>query len=137
MEKWILEKYPKNNYPFPENGGFVTNNGVVVRTKSEVFIANLLEEYNVPYRYEMLKKISNKTTYPDFIIKNPFTAKIILWEHFGALHLEEYELIMNDKMKRYQDDGYILDDTVIYTFQFHINQLERIRKLINEVIELE
>ena len=133
MEKWLQEDYDKNLYRM-EDLKFSSNNGIKLRSKSEVFIANQLESYHLPYRYDTAIKLGSKTIYTDFIIKNPYTGKIILWEHFGALHLADYERQMNDKMDLYLKAGYIPFETIIYTFESDSKNPKRLKYLIETVI---
>ena len=131
--KWQNEKYEQNNYQV-EKRIYHTKNGVAVRSKSEVIIANMLEDYQIPYRYEPLFKMDYKNKYPDFVIKNPFTNKTIIWEHFGALNQEGYEQSMNEKMNWFLNNGYRIGDNLIYTFEFHITTPARVKDLIENVI---
>ena len=133
MQKWLAEDYETNSYR-KESLKFSSNNGIKLRSKSEVFIANQLESYHIPYRYDTAIKLGNRLIYPDFTIKSPYTGKIILWEHFGALHLAEYEKKMNDKMDLYLKSGYIPFETIIYTFESDAKKPERLKYLIENVI---
>ena len=132
IEPWLAEPYEK--HPYPPEEGYTTKNGVRVRTKSEFFIATQLENYQIPYRYEEALMMRGKKEYPDFTIKNPFTGKTIIWEHFGALHLSDYEKRMNDKMESYLMRGYVQNDTIIYTFEFQVKKDNRLQKIIEEFI---
>jgi len=119
IEKW--QNQPPTLNPYPQEGNsYTSKKGVTFRSKSEYLIASLLEEYGLPYKYEEALKIGSKTFYPDFIIKNPYTGKSFLWEHFGALHQQGYEQKMYDKMRGYYKHGYRPFDTLIYTFDFDL-----------------
>lgn len=133
IKDWLKQPYTKNPY-LPENRKYVSNNGITLRSKSELIIANLLENHNIPYRYDAEVKLANKKIYPDFIIKKPFTGEIILWEHFGALHQSDYEKKMTDKMNLYVKNGYIPFETIIYTFEFDIQNVQRLKDLIKSMI---
>ena len=133
VTKWSESDYQKHPYP-PEDGYHVTKNGVKVRSKSELLIATELENQNIPYRYEAVRMVENKKKYPDFTICNPFNGKIILWEHFGALHLPDYEKKMNEKMDAYLRNSYVPNDTLVYTFEFQVRNAKRVQELIEEVI---
>lgn len=50
-ERWQKQLYRKTK-KYEENQKLTTDNGELVRSKSEVIIANLLKSNNVPYRYE-------------------------------------------------------------------------------------
>lgn len=133
MEKWLVAPDQTKAYR-PEDLKYTSNNGVKLRTKSEVFIANQLESYNIFYRYEIKIKLEHGNAFPDFAIINPYTGKVILWEHFGGLHLPEYEKRMNEKMANYLKRGYIPFETIIYTFESDSSNPERLKYLIENII---
>ena len=134
VKPFLEKEYPKNDL-YLENLIYQTKQGIPVRSKSELMIANILEEYQIPYRYEIPFKVGNKTQYPDFVIKNPFTGANFIWEHFGALNKEEYENRMNQKMRHYLTNGYAPFQNLIYTFEFDLfNNCQRIHDLINQII---
>ena len=133
VTKWSAADYQKHPYP-PEDGYHITKNGVKVRSKSELLIATELESQNIPYRYEAVRMVENKKEYPDFTICNPFNGKIILWEHFGALQIPDYEKKMNEKMDAYLRNNYVPNDTLIYTFEFQVRNAGRVQELIENVI---
>lgn len=133
VEPWLEEPHQKNPYP-TEDGNYLSKNGVAVRSKSEALIANLLEEYEIPYHYDVRLTLGAKTIYPDFIIKNPFNGKTIIWEHYGALNQPEYEQKMINKMLLYHAQGYIPFETLIYTFEFDVKVPHRLKDLIEQII---
>lgn len=129
VHQWLKQLEIKNTYPFSEV--YYSNNKTKLRSKSELIIANALEELKIPYRYENRLILNNKKVYPDFIVKNPFTNKTIIWEHFGALDKPGYERSMNEKMKAYLEHGFTPFDNLIYTFESDLN---RIKDIINKII---
>lgn len=135
VAKWLALPHKKNPYPMGDLT-YRTNNGVLVRSKSDLFIANLLEEYGIPYLYEVALTLGGQTRYPDFIIMHPITGEIIIWEHFGALHKPEYERKMTEKMTLYLKHGYVPFETLFYTFEFDIGSPERLRNLVKQLMQL-
>lgn len=78
-----------------------TLKGDMVRSKSEVIIANLLYDNNIDYEYE--KKLfydNNKWIEPDFTIKLGENNEIY-WEHLGMLGLETYDERWSEKLNIY------------------------------------
>ena len=71
---------------------YSTTKGDLVRSKSEVIIANLLYQYGIDYEYESkLKYDQDKPAIePDFTIILSNGEKIY-WEHLGMLGLEGYD----------------------------------------------
>lgn len=131
VDEFLTKAYPKNIYPDQKN--YQSNNGTTVRSKSEVLIANILEDHNIPYRYEIPLKMGTHQKYPDFTIMHPFTGEIIIWEHFGALNQPGYEEKMNEKMRLYLKNNYLPFKNLIYTFEFDLSP-KRLKNIIEEII---
>jgi len=132
-DDWAAEPYEKNPYR-PEDLIYFSNNGTPVRSKSEMLIANHLESYDIPYRYDAVITLGNQKKYPDFTIKKPSNGKLILWEHFGALNQPNYVQRMNEKTALYIKHGYIPSETLIYTFEADIRSTRRLQDLIEAII---
>ena len=63
--------------------------GDMLRSKSEVIIANQLHERNIPFRYEQPLFAGDGTLrLPDFTVT--WKGKTLFWEHLGMLDLTEY-----------------------------------------------
>jgi hypothetical protein len=63
--------------------------GDMLRSKSEVIIANLLHDRNVPFKYEQPLFAGDGTIrLPDFTIA--WAGRTLYWEHLGRLDLTEY-----------------------------------------------
>ena len=63
--------------------------GNMVRSKSELVIANLLHDRNIPFQYEVLLKARDGTIYlPDFTIT--WKGETWYWEHWGMIS-ESYQ----------------------------------------------
>lgn len=77
-----------------------TTKGDLVRSKSEVIIANLLHQYGIKYEYEKKLKYKNKWIEPDFtiILDN---GDEYYWEHLGMLGLESYDNRWVEKQEIY------------------------------------
>jgi len=133
VEEFLAKEYPTNTYK-SENKSYHSNSGIPLRSKSELIIANELEAYDIPYRYEYPIKMGTQIKYPDFTVMNPYTGKYIIWEHFGAFHKEGYEANMTQKMKAYLARGYKPFETIIYTFEFDTQTPGRIKELIETII---
>ena len=62
----------------------------MVRSKSEVIIANKLANKGVEYAYERPLTIAGVTKYPDFTIEDMESGVTFFWEHCGMLHVPSY-----------------------------------------------
>jgi len=130
---WITAKSKPNNL-YTKDLKYPTKNHNLVRSKSELIIANHLENQKIPSLYEHPLKIKNKTIYPDFTIICPYTSELKIWEHFGLLNDPLYEKQMKDKIVLYHQLGFKLFKNIIYTFESDISDPDRIQKLIEEII---
>ena len=97
---WSRAPY-KTNPAYPEKLKFKTVSGHIVRSKSESIIAMLLFQNRIPFRYECILQLNQKTLYPDFTIRHPKTGKIYYWEHFGMIDKPEYRNNMLSTLNTY------------------------------------
>lgn len=128
-----LEKPYKTNTLFPENAIYPYN-GINFRSMAERTIAQQLDHYQLLYQYEPTFNIGSKQISPDFFIKNAFSNKDIIWEHYGAFNHEKYADAMNDKMDTYIKLGFTPSKNLIATYQYHIRNTDRLRELIEQII---
>ncbi len=78
--------------------------GLLVRSKSEAFIADWLFEHRIPFRYEQVLRVGDHVFCPDFTILLP-DGRLIYWEHFGALGKSGYLLDTQKKLANYLEAG--------------------------------
>ena len=95
--------------------GYETQRGEIVRSKSEVIIADALFFAKIPYHYEKPLKVGNRTVYPDFTVLNVKTRKEYYWEHLGLLDDEDYLNSFLVKMDSYQKNGVRSGEKLILT----------------------
>jgi len=88
-----------------------TENGIWVRSKSEVIIANILYRSKMDFKYEE-KLYYSETQWkePDFTIRH--NGKIWYWEHLGLLGDEQYNNDWQDKKQIYKNLG-IFEQVII------------------------
>ena len=133
IEGWLAANYKKNTIN-QEQAEYNSSNDIEFRSLAERTIAEILAEYGLPYFYDVVIRIGGREVSPDFIIKNPFTGETYIWEHFGAFNQEGYEASMNNKMNRYMNNGLIPNENLISTYKYHIQNTQRIRDLIEQII---
>ncbi len=80
-----------------------TQGGVLVRSKSELVIAEMLESIKIPYQYEEEIHYGGYQFCPDFTVVRPRDGKVIFWEHFGMTYDREYLKKMDLKLDRYRN----------------------------------
>ena len=87
---------------FEENLIHRTARGEMVRSKSEVIIADRLADLDVEYTYERPLTIEGVTKYPDFTIEDMETGITFYWEHCGMLHVPNYRKRWEEKLAWYE-----------------------------------
>jgi len=134
VSAWAAAEY-ETNPEYLEHKKFHTKKGDLVRSKSEVFIADELFMHKIPYHYE--EKLDLKAYgiyYPDFTICHPRSEKIIFWEHFGLMDNEEYIHKAYRKLDVYTMNGIVPTMNLIVTFETRENPLDpgMIEKVISD-----
>ncbi len=128
---WANEPYEKSTM-WPDGLKHKSQNGVLLRSKSEAMIASQLEFNNIPYRYEQRLEMPDQFFYPDFTILNPDDNQIIYWEHFGMMDDEDYGKSVTSKLDTYQNAGILQGDNLITTFETRRKPLDahKVRRII-------
>ena len=133
VDKWL--KMPYEGLSFSnEAPDFITKRGERVRSKSELIIANILNEEGIPYKYEcpiMLKGYG--TAYPDFTLLNLHTRREDYWEHFGMMDNPKYAVDAIRKLNCYESNGYKPGFNMIVTYETGDCQLNL--RLVNMYID--
>jgi len=86
---------------FDLNKIYTTQKGDLVRSKSEIIIANMLYTSNIKYEYEKEVFIDNNKLLPDFTIE--LDGQIYYWEHLGLIGVENYDKHWIKKKKIYDN----------------------------------
>lgn len=130
---WMNGQY-KCNPSHPENLIHKTMQGHLVRSKSEVIIANTLYMNQIPYRYENQLEIKGVILYPDFTILHPKTNNLCYWEHFGMMENETYRENAYNKLKLYGQNGIIPSINLITTFETKSHPIDsgKIQQIVKE-----
>lgn len=119
IRRWRTENYePYDGYI--ENLRYETERGEMVRSKSEVIIADILYRYKnkIDYKYErpltLMSNGNNIVIYPDFTILNLSNGRICYWEHAGRMDDAKYA---DDFVKKYnlylENDMYPGKDLIV------------------------
>ena len=97
--------------PIEINGRFLeaglihcTRNGLAVRSKSEVVIADLLHSKGIEFTYEQpLRFDDGSWRSPDFTIEDDTTGRTFYWEHLGMLQRPSYLRRWKQKLEWYRE----------------------------------
>jgi len=82
-----------------------TARGEMVRSKSEVIVADHLASKGIEYAYEEPLTIDGVTKYPDFTVEDIESGSTFYWEHCGMLHVPTYRRRWEEKLDWYKAHG--------------------------------
>lgn len=101
----------------PEELNIRTNDGNMVRSKSEAMIYNYLLSMGVTFAYELPMKVGGRYCSPDFTLLSEIDYKTeIIIEHQGMLSNQHYRNRFNEKLYNYYCNGFVQGINVFYTF---------------------
>lgn len=134
-EIWMNEEFVSNSFR-PEEKKYETHRGELVRSKSELLIANMYAELGIPYRYEneLILKDGGRM-FPDFTLFDTRRRKLIYHEHFGMMDDAVYWENAIRKIERYQKNGIFLGINLIVTFEGRNTSLN-VRELSRSILSL-
>lgn len=113
--EWKSERYSSKSFT-QDTHEYYSSAGQRLRSKSEVIIANLLEENHIPYKYERPFP-GYEQLHPDFTCLNPRTRREYIWEHFGMMDNPEYAENAVLKIGTYNQHGYVLGKNLLVTME--------------------
>ena len=132
VKKWEAEPYASLGFT-DQTAAYFSDKNERMRSKSEIIIANMLNKYGVPYRYECPLNLGGKEIYPDFTVLNVRLRKEYYWEHLGLLENPEYQHKNLSKIVLYEMNGYFPGDSLIITFETSKQPLNMI--LLERIIQ--
>ncbi|MBO4326947.1 MAG: hypothetical protein J5950_06725 [Clostridia bacterium] len=107
----ILQKYQENKI-------YETERGDMVRSKSEVIVANMLYRSKIPYKYEKRLILPDKGfVYPDFTVLDISSRQEVYIELFGMMGDTDYCRDALLKINRYADNGIVIGDRLLPVFE--------------------
>ena len=77
----------------------------MVRSKSELTIADRLYSNNIDYLYEYPLTLNGRTRYPDFTIEDAESGRKFYWEHCGMILDPQYRERWERKLQWYRNNG--------------------------------
>lgn len=137
---WHDEKYEGNTF-HSENLKYETEQGELVRSKSEMIIANILYQHkeDILYKYERPLEIrmdgNIKVIYPDFTILNIHTGRIFYWEHAGRMDDPYYANEFVKKMNTYIANELLPGRDIMITYETLGNSLDIsvVKRMVKEI----
>lgn len=114
-----------------------TARGEMVRSKSEVIIANALHAAKIDYYYEfpyITEEGNGRIYYPDFTIPISIQGRTVYWEHCGYIQDAEYAASWMKKKIRLQEEGILENVNMIVTYDsYHgIIDSQEIQRIIHQ-----
>ena len=95
-------------FPYPENLLHRTATNTLVRSKSEVIVADTLTRFGISYLYEeplYSKHDPRDFRLPDFTVH--YEGDTWYWEHLGMLSVPSYASAWERKKRWYTDNGFV------------------------------
>ncbi|MCR4830864.1 MAG: hypothetical protein K5883_05360, partial [Pseudobutyrivibrio sp.] len=133
IRDWLNQDY-EHATNFPENLKVANSKGIKMRSKSEVLISNILDEYNIPYIYEKPLRLGGyKTVLPDFTILDVRNRREVYLEHLGMMDDVEYFAKNLEKIKAYEENGIYVGTQLLITYETQKNPINT--KVVRGMIE--
>ena len=137
---WHDEKYEGNTF-HSEKLKYETEQGELVRSKSEMIIANILYQHkeDILYKYERPLEIRMdgiiKVIYPDFTILNIHTGRIFYWEHAGRMDDPYYANEFVKKVNTYIANELLPGRDIMITYETLGNSLDIsvVKRMVKEI----
>jgi len=127
-----------DHVPYAENLIHRTDRGHMVRSKSELVIANMLfnmkgglEKYE--YEWQLSGTVDLHVLRPDFFFSDP-AGDAIIWEHLGMLSRDDYRQGWEWKKAWYERNGFVIGQNLFVTEDDERGGLDS--KKIREVAEI-
>ncbi len=128
--EWYLGDFVCNE-DHPEQLVFPVKLGFMVRSKSEVMIADKLYEDGILIHYEEQLPLYDTYSYPDFTTMIRINGKYI-WEHYGAMDKDYYSNRTRGKILNYLDNHWLPEINTITTYETKQNPLSE--ELVNQKV---
>ena len=90
----------------------------VFRSKSEMLVAQLLDQLGLEYKYEPVIMFKDEERWPDFAVYCPETGRYFFIEHLGMMDHMKYRMDNMEKMALYEEFGIRNGVDIIYTTEF-------------------
>ncbi len=112
--EWASRPYKASDFN-PDGRRLRTSRGLLVRSKSEVIIAELLYSNGIPFRYEQEIQVDGLRYAPDFTILRS-DGSTIFWEHMGLVSDLKYYDRQLSKLRIYFAAGIVPWKNLIISF---------------------
>lgn len=115
LQDWLDSQYVRSTHKLYEKK-VMTDSGLLVRSKSEAGILNVLREFDIAHFYEPVLQVSdNKQLVPDVIFMHPITWEQCIWQHLGLMDDPKYALKNLADLQEYYKCGWKLGINLFVT----------------------
>lgn len=125
LDEWY-HSYERSSVKQPEEG-FETENGELVRSKSEKIIADKYFKQNIPYQYEkpliLFDGDHQIKLHPDFTLLKKGDFQEYYHEHFGMMDTPDYCRSAIRKISLYRKNGIFEGERLFITFESSLQPL--------------
>ncbi|MBO4928541.1 MAG: hypothetical protein J5379_09880 [Clostridiales bacterium] len=90
----------------------------IFRSKSEMLIAQILEELGLPYKYEPVIQVIGNQRWPDFAVYCPEIGRYFFIEHLGMMGKTSYRMDNLEKLEAYEKASIRDGVDILYTMEF-------------------
>lgn len=133
IKAWEAKEYMPNPYEM-ESTSYYTKKNECVRSKSEIIIADTMNDLGIPYKYEHpFTTTYGEIIYPDFLILNPNTLHEAYYEHFGLMDNPEYVVKTVHKIEAFGKKGFFLGTGLLATFENGYTSIDT--RMLREMLE--
>ena len=111
---WADAAYEISRYRSEERR-HTTTRGLKVRSKAELLIAEALYKFEIPFHYEEVLHIGDRSVVPDFTIMKS-DGSFSYWEHCGLMKDAKYRARLKEKLELYESVGVAHWKNLILTY---------------------
>lgn len=123
LKRWAEADYDRDP-THPEELTYRTTSGQMVRSVSELLIANALFFRKIPYRCECALQLGPSLFYPTFTIRHPYTGATYYWEHCDFMENPQYCQAVYSRLGIYALHDILPNTNLILTFEKNGNSIE-------------
>jgi len=129
-------RHEADGVPYAEHLIHRTKGGELVRSKSELVIANHLHEVGLKYHYERVLEgtADSRRLRPDFTFVDD-AGDLVLWEHLGMLDRDDYRKSWDWKKDWYEKNGFVEGKTLFTSSEVNGLQMPEIERVAAQVRE--
>ncbi len=122
-EKAYEEAIPYQNREYPLDQGLMYKNKIY-RSKGEVKLATILDLIGLDFKYETTVEIGGIKYYPDFLVRQRETGRVIIIEYGGMLENQRYFDRLMNKKRTYASIGFLEGADVLYISEYSNSAME-------------